>query len=54
MVTEEMSIFKSYLRRLLRDLKDARENVNEEDEKNKKAIEILDNLIKDTQKGIED
>ena len=47
-----MSVFKSYLRRLLQDLKDLREAIeNNETEKVKK---IIDNLIEDTQKGIED
>lgn len=47
-----MSVFKSYLRRLLQDLKDLREVMNEEDYD--KAKKIIDNLIDDTQKGIED
>lgn len=47
-----MSVFKSYLRRLLQDLKDLREAIdNNEIDKVKK---IVDNLIEDTQKGIED
>lgn len=47
-----MSVFKSYLRRLLQDLKDLREAMENNDiEKVKK---IVDNLIEDTQKGIED
>ena len=47
-----MSVFKSYLRRLLQDLKDLREALENNDiEKVKK---IVDNLIEDTQKGIED
>lgn len=47
-----MSAFKSYLRRLLQDLKDLREAIdNNEIDKVKK---IVDNLIEDTQKGIED
>ena len=49
---EEMSVFKSYLRRLLQDLKDLKEAIkNKEYEK---AEEITDKLIDDTQKGIED
>ena len=49
---EEMSVFKSYLRRLLQDLKDLKEALaNKEYEK---ASEMADKLIDDTQKGIED
>lgn len=49
---EEMSVFKSYLRRLLQDLKDLREALkNKEYEK---AEEMTEKLIDDTQKGIED
>lgn len=47
-----MAVFKSYLRRLIRDLKDIREAI-----KNKeldKAERLLDDLIDDTQKDIED
>lgn len=47
-----MSVFKSYLRRLLQDLKDLQEAVNNND--TEKAKKILSNLIEDTQKGIED
>jgi len=49
---EEISIFKSYLRRLLQDLKDLNEAL-----KNKeydKASQMTEKLIDDTQKGIED
>ena len=47
-----MSVFKSYLRRLLRDLKDLKESLkNKEYEKVEKMV---DNLIEDTQKGLED
>lgn len=49
---EDMSVFKSYLRRLLQDLKDLKEAIkNGEYEK---AEEMADKLIDDTQKGIED
>lgn len=49
---EEMSVFKSYLRRLLQDLKDLNEALkNKEYEK---ASEMTEKLIDDTQKGIED
>lgn len=49
---EDMSVFKSYLRRLLQDLKDLREALkNKEYEK---AEEMTGKLIDDTQKGIED
>ena len=47
-----MSVFKSYLRRLLQDLKDLKESL-----KNKeydKAENLIDNLIDDTRKGLED
>lgn len=47
-----MSVFKSYLRRLLQDLKDLKEAL-----KNKeydKAEKMVDRLIDDTQRGIED
>lgn len=49
---EEMSVFKSYLRRLLQDLKDLKEAIKNKDYE--KAEEMADNLIDDTQKGIED
>lgn len=51
-LTEEMSVFKSYLRRLLQDLKDLKEAL-----KNKeygRAETMVDKLLEDTQKGIED
>ena len=45
-------VFKSYLRRLLQDLKDLKESLkNKEYEK---AAKMVDDLIEDTQKGIED
>lgn len=47
-----MSVFKSYLRRLLRDLKDLKESLkNKEYEK---VDKMVDDLIEDTQKGLED
>jgi hypothetical protein len=54
MVDEEnsVSVFKSYLRRLLQDLKDIKE-ANDKGDKDR-VSEILDRLIKDTQSGIED
>ena len=48
-LTEEMSVFKSYLRRLLQDLKEALKNKEYE-----RAETMVDKLIDDTQKGIED
>ena len=48
----ELSIFKSYLRRLKRDLEDLKEIIKNEDYK--KAEEKIEHLIEDTQKGIED
>lgn len=51
-MNEDMSVFKSYLRRLLQDLKDLREAMkNKEYEK---AETMVEKLIDDTQKGIED
>lgn len=49
---EEMSVFKSYLRRLLQDLKDLREAIKSGDIA--KAERLTEQLIDDTQKGIED
>ncbi len=49
---EDKIIFKSYLRRLLQDLKDLKEMIKQEDYK--KADNMIDNLINDTQSGIED
>ena len=47
-----MSVFKSYLRGLLQDLKDLKEAIrNGEVEQ---AEKMIDRLIGDTQKGIED
>ena len=51
-VIEQMSVFKSYLRRLLQDLKDLKE-ANEKGDQNK-VESLLEKLIDDTQKGIED
>ena len=51
-MSEDMSVFKSYLRRLLQDLKDLKEALkNGEYEK---AEKFTDKLIEDTQKGLED
>ena len=44
-MSEDMSVFKSYLRRLLQDLKS---------KEYEKAEVMVDKLIDDTQKGIED
>ncbi len=49
---EDMSVFKSYLRRLLQDLKDLKEVL--EDGDSDKAKKMVDRLIDDTQKGVED
>lgn len=51
-MSEDMSVFKSYLRRLLQDLKDLKEVLKSKDYE--KAEKIIDQLIDDTQKGIED
>lgn len=51
-MSEDMSVFKSYLRRLLQDLKDLKYTLrNKEYEK---AETHVDKLIEDTQKGLED
>ena len=47
-----MSVFKSYLRRLLQDLKDLQKALNDKDYD--KLDELIKHLIDDTQKGIED
>jgi len=47
-----MAVFKSYLRRLIRDLKDLRTALKEKDYE--KAEKLIDDLIEDTQKDIED
>ena len=47
-----MDIFKSYLRLLLQDLKDLKKAADENDLE--KVKEIINILIEDTQKGIED
>lgn len=49
---EQMAVFKSYLRGLLRDLKDLREKIKEGDLK--EAERLVNELIEDTQKDIED
>lgn len=49
---EDISVFKSYLRRLLHDLKMLREYLKNKDYN--KAEQLLDDLIQDTQNGIED
>ena len=51
-MSEEMSVFKSYLRRLLQDLKDLKESLNNKEYD--KAEKMVEKLIEDTQKGIED
>ena len=47
-----MSVFKSYLRRLLQDLKDIKEVLGQKDYE--KAEKMLEKLIDDTQSGVED
>ena len=49
---EEMAVFKSYLRSLMRELKDLKEALQSKDYE--KAEKLVDNLIEDTQQGIED
>lgn len=47
-----MAVFKSYLRRLIRDLKDVRAALKAKDYE--KAEKLIDDLIEDTQSDIED
>lgn len=47
-----MAVFKSYLRRLIRDLKDLKAALKSKDYE--KAEKLIDDLIEDTQKDIED
>lgn len=49
---EEMAVFKSYLRRLMRDLQDLKKAIQEKD--CEEAERLINDLIEDTQKGIED
>ena len=49
---EEVAVFKSYLRRLIRDLKDLKAALKAKDYD--KAEKLIDDLIEDTQKDIED
>lgn len=52
MEENSVSVFKSYLRRLLQDLKDLKEALKEKEYE--KAEKMVDKLIDDTQSGIED
>lgn len=47
-----MAVFKSYIRKLMRDLKDIKRALNNKDYD--KANILVDNLINDTQQDIED
>lgn len=49
---ENIIIFKSYLRLLLHDLKELKKALQSQD--HAKAEELIDSLITDTQKGLED
>ena len=49
---ENEMVFKSYLRKLLRDLSDIREAANKKDLE--EVSKLVDQLIVDTQKDIED
>lgn len=49
-MSEDMSVFKSYLRRLLQDLKDLKEVLKSKDYE--KAEKMVDQLIDDTQKEL--
>lgn len=53
MEDNDLSVFKSYLRRLLQDLKDILEAIPDIPE-NKEVRKKIQNLIDDTQSGIED
>ncbi len=52
MKNDDISVFKSYLRRLLHDLMEIEKAKEKGDDK--KADELLKNLIEDTKKGLED
>ena len=49
---DDTIIFKSYLRRLLHDLKELKKALQSQD--HARAEELIDLLITDTQKGLED
>ncbi len=49
---EDMSVFKSYLRRLLQDLKDLKNALREKDYS--RAEELVETLITDTEHGLQD
>ena len=49
---DEMPVFKSYLRKLMQDLKDVEKAADEKNEEKVKAL--LKQLIDDTQKDLED
>lgn len=49
---EEMAVFKSYLRSLLRQLVELKKAIKEKDFETSERL--IDQLIEDTQKGIED
>ncbi len=49
---EDVAVFKSYLRRLMRDLKELKRAIHEKDYE--LAERLIDELIEDTQNDIED
>lgn len=49
---EHMAVFKSYLRRLMRDLKDLRKAIR--DKNFEEAERLINDLIEDTERDIED
>lgn len=49
---EKMSVFKSFLRQLARRLAELKEAIEADDKE--RALTIIQQLIEDTQKGIED
>lgn len=52
MENEEMAVFKSYLRNLLRILEQLKKELD--DGEHEKAAQTLEKLIRDTKSGIED
>lgn len=51
-MNDEMSVFKSYLRNLLSRLKELKKAIDSEDKE--RAKELINEIIEDTQKGLED
>lgn len=51
-MSEEMAVFKAYLRNLMRQLKQLKKEIQEKNFEN--AEKLIDELIEDTQNSIED